>query len=198
MCKRENVPAGPAITPWDLNTRETRSVALNVFEKFLARFAGAYRQDRFRLARQHFAQTAITMCSIKWRNRALSSLIRWICGFTLARPALDALLPRVDLRILNDSEAREMTKENSLIKAGPESIRGFGPSLRRDQERRAWCAAIWRGRRILQLRCLSAGRHSRAELGRGHLRRGGIAGYLAGKVKDEVRFPASARRHDLR
>jgi len=30
------------------------------------------------------------------------------------------LLPRVDLLILNDSEAREMTKETSLIKAGRE------------------------------------------------------------------------------
>ncbi len=34
------------------------------------------------------------------------------------RQDLDALLPRVDLLILNDSEAREMTGETSLIKAG--------------------------------------------------------------------------------
>ena len=34
------------------------------------------------------------------------------------RADLDALLPRVDLLILNDSEARELTKETSLIKAG--------------------------------------------------------------------------------
>src|SRR5436309_15726447 len=35
-----------------------------------------------------------------------------------ARPDLDALLQRVNLLILNDSEAREITKETSLIKAG--------------------------------------------------------------------------------
>ncbi len=42
------------------------------------------------------------------------------------RADLDALLPRIDLLILNDSEAREMTKETSLIKAG-RRIRKFGP-----------------------------------------------------------------------
>src|SRR5207237_95397 len=43
------------------------------------------------------------------------------------RADLDALLPRIDLLILNDSEAREMTKETSLIKAG-RRIRKLGPS----------------------------------------------------------------------
>jgi sugar/nucleoside kinase (ribokinase family) len=42
------------------------------------------------------------------------------------RADLDALLPRVDLLILNDSEARELTKETSLIKAG-RKIRAAGP-----------------------------------------------------------------------
>ena len=36
------------------------------------------------------------------------------------------MLPRVDLLILNDSEARELTKETSLIKAG-RKIRKVGP-----------------------------------------------------------------------
>jgi len=42
-----------------------------------------------------------------------------------ARPDLDKLIPRVDLLILNDSEARQMTKETSLIKAG-RAIRDMG------------------------------------------------------------------------
>src|SRR5207237_4829188 len=42
------------------------------------------------------------------------------------RTDLNALLPRVDLLILNDSEAREMTKETSLIRAG-RKVRTFGP-----------------------------------------------------------------------
>jgi hypothetical protein len=42
----------------------------------------------------------------------------WI---NIARPALLDLLKRVDLLILNDSEARELTKETSLIKAGKKS-----------------------------------------------------------------------------
>ena len=44
-----------------------------------------------------------------------------------ARSDLDALLRRVDLLILNDSEAREMTKETSLIKAG-RRIQKMGPA----------------------------------------------------------------------
>src|SRR5437899_12489720 len=44
-----------------------------------------------------------------------------------ARGDLDALLRRVDLLILNDSEAREMTKETSLIKAG-RRIQKMGPA----------------------------------------------------------------------
>src|SRR5262249_59121913 len=43
------------------------------------------------------------------------------------RSDLDALLRRVDLLILNDSEAREMTNETSLIKAG-RRIQKMGPA----------------------------------------------------------------------
>ena len=49
------------------------------------------------------------------------------------RTDLDALLPRVDLLILNDSEARQMTKETSLIKAG-RKIRKAGPALCRHEK----------------------------------------------------------------
>ena len=51
----------------------------------------------------------------------------------IARPELDALLPRVDLLILNDSEAREMTKETSLIKAG-RKIRGSARATSRSRK----------------------------------------------------------------
>ena len=42
------------------------------------------------------------------------------------RKDLDALLPRIDLLILNDSEARQMTGDTSLIRAG-RAIRRIGP-----------------------------------------------------------------------
>ena len=59
------------------------------------------------------------------------------------RTDLDALLPRVDLLILNDSEARQMTKETSLIRAG-RRIRRMRPALCRGKERRTRRAAFRR------------------------------------------------------
>ncbi len=50
------------------------------------------------------------------------------------KPALLDLLKRVDLLVLNDSEARQLTSETSLIKAGPRSdpatAHGLLPSKR--------------------------------------------------------------------
>jgi sugar/nucleoside kinase (ribokinase family) len=66
------------------------------------------------------------MSSTRCAGRALSSPTRWIFGSKPTRKDLDALLPRIDLLILNDSEAREMTKDTSLIRAG-RSIRRMGP-----------------------------------------------------------------------
>ena len=47
------------------------------------------------------------------------------------RRDLDALLPRIDLLILNDSEARQMTGDTSLIRAG-RAIRRIGPEVCRE------------------------------------------------------------------
>jgi sugar/nucleoside kinase (ribokinase family) len=47
----------------------------------------------------------------------------WI---NIANDDLRALLPRVDLLVLNDSEARQFTQETSLIRAGRQ-IRALGP-----------------------------------------------------------------------
>ena len=44
---------------WDLNTRETRSVALNVFEKFSPELPANYRATPFCFAGKHRAKIAI-------------------------------------------------------------------------------------------------------------------------------------------
>src|SRR5438128_7586125 len=110
---------------WDLNTRETRSVALNVFENFQPKLPESYRKSDFVL----LANIAPTLQAHvldqmeKPRFVVADTMDLWI---ETTRADLDALLSRVDLLILNDSEAREMTKETSLIKAG-RRIRKFGP-----------------------------------------------------------------------
>jgi sugar/nucleoside kinase (ribokinase family) len=92
------------------------------------------------------------------------------------RADLDALLPRVDLLILNDSEARELTKETSLIKAG-RKIRKGGPKY----------VAIKKGEHGALLfgedQFFSCGAYPLEDIhdptGAGDTFAGGMAGYLA-------------------
>jgi sugar/nucleoside kinase (ribokinase family) len=108
----------------------------------------------------------------------------------IARPALDALLPRVDLLILNESEARQMTKETSLIKAG-RRIRGMGPRY----------VAIKKGEHGALLfgegEFFSCGAYPLEDIhdptGAGDSFAGGTAGFLAGNITDKVTF-ADLRR----
>jgi sugar/nucleoside kinase (ribokinase family) len=110
---------------WDMNTRETRSVALNVFEHFRPALPESYRETDFVLLAN--IAPALQSHVLDQMKRPLfvvaDTMDLWI---ETTRADLDALLPRVDLLILNDSEARELTKETSLIKAG-RKIRKDGP-----------------------------------------------------------------------
>jgi sugar/nucleoside kinase (ribokinase family) len=110
---------------WDMNTRETRSVALNVFEQFRPDLPKNYRETDFVLLAN--IAPALQTHVLDQMKRPLfvvaDTMDLWI---ETTRADLDALLPRVDLLILNDSEARELTKETSLIKAGRKIRRG-GP-----------------------------------------------------------------------
>ncbi|HVF71756.1 MAG TPA: PfkB family carbohydrate kinase [Chthoniobacterales bacterium] len=110
---------------WDMNTRETRSVALNVFEHFRPELPERYRETDFvLLANIAPALQSHVLDQMKQpRFVVADTMDLWI---ETTRADLDALLPRVDLLILNDSEARELTKETSLIKAG-RKIRKAGP-----------------------------------------------------------------------
>src|SRR4051794_21112894 len=110
---------------WDLNTRETRSVALNVFETFKPALPETYRQTDFVLLANIAPSLQSHVLDQMERPRFIvaDTMDLWI---QTTRKDLDALLSRVDLLILNDSEAREITKETSLIKAG-RKIRTFGP-----------------------------------------------------------------------
>jgi sugar/nucleoside kinase (ribokinase family) len=110
---------------WDMNTRETRSVALNVFEYFRPDLPDSYRETDFVLLANIAPALQSHVLDQMKRPRFIvaDTMDLWI---ETTRADLDALLPRVDLLILNDSEARELTKETSLIKAG-RKIRKIGP-----------------------------------------------------------------------
>src|SRR5438874_1013487 len=110
---------------WDLNTRETRSIALNVFETFKPKLPAHFRQTPFVLLANIAPKLQSHVLDQMERPRFVvaDTMDLWI---ETTRADLDALLKRIDLLILNDSEAREITKETSLIRAG-RKIRGFGP-----------------------------------------------------------------------
>jgi sugar/nucleoside kinase (ribokinase family) len=165
---------------WDLNTRETRSIALNVFEHFKPALPKSYRQTDFVLLANiaPSLQTHVLNQMERPRFIVADTMDLWI---ETARPDLDALLRRIDLLILNDSEAREITKETSLIKAG-RRIRKMGPRY----------VAIKKGEHGALLfgeadQFFSCGAYPLEDIhdptGAGDTFAGGMSGYLAGTVK---------------
>src|SRR3977135_2908462 len=164
---------------WELKTRETRSIALNVFEHFKPALPDSYRQTDFVLLANiaPSLQSHVLDQMEKPRFVVADTMDLWI---ETTRKDLDALLPRVDLLILNDSEARQMTKETSLIKAG----RGL-------RKRGHTSVAIKKGEHGALLfgedDFFSCGAYPLEDIhdptGAGDTFAGGIAGYLAGTVE---------------
>jgi sugar/nucleoside kinase (ribokinase family) len=165
---------------WDLNARLTRSIDLNVFKDFKPELPETYRQTDFVLLANiaPSLQTHVLDQMERPRFVVADTMDLWI---ETARGDLDALLRRVDLLILNDSEAREMTKETSLIKAG-RRIQKMGPAH----------VAIKKGEHGALLfgegdRFFSCGAYPLEDIhdptGAGDTFAGGMAGYLAGTVK---------------
>jgi len=112
---------------WDMNTRETRSVALNVFETFSPALPDHFKSSDFVLLANIAPDLQLQVLDQMEKPKFViaDTMDLWI---NIAQPALLALLKRVDMLILNDSEARELTKETSLIKAG-KKIQSLGPRI---------------------------------------------------------------------
>ena len=173
---------------WDMNTRETRSVALNVFEHFRPELPAAFKTTDFVLLANiaPALQAHVLDQMEKPRFVVADTMDLWI---EIARADLDALLPRVDLLILNDSEARQMTAETSLIKAG-KKIRQAGPKY----------VAIKKGEHGALLfgedEFFSCGAYPLEDIhdptGAGDTFAGGMAGYLAA-TKGDLNFAAFRR-----
>ena len=109
----------------DMNVRETRSVALNVFEHFTPHLPENYRQTPYVLLANiaPSLQSHVLDQMARPRFVVADTMDLWI---TVAKQDLMNLLARVDLLILNDSEAKMLTGETNLIRAA-ETIRGYGP-----------------------------------------------------------------------
>ncbi len=111
---------------WDMNTRETRSVALNVFEHFTPTLPEAFKSTPIILLAniapdlQHHVLDQVSGP----RFVIADTMDLWI---NIAKESLVRLLARVDMLILNDGEARQLTGQTSLIRAGRE-LQAMGPA----------------------------------------------------------------------
>jgi len=110
---------------WDMNRRRTRSVCLNVFEKFQPTLPEQYRTTPHVVLANISPQLQMHVLA-QMRQPAFivaDTMDLWI---QTQRDALLALLRKIDCLVLNESEARELTTETSLIKAGRKILR-LGP-----------------------------------------------------------------------
>ncbi len=173
----------------DMNMRETRSVALNVFEHFTPHLPETYRQTPYVLLANIAPSLQSSVLDQMTRPRlvVVDTMDLWI---TIAKDDLMALLKRVDMLILNDSEAKLLTGETNLIRAA-RMIQGYGPAY----------VAIKKG----EHGCLLFGDPARDEFfscpafpladlhdptGAGDCFAGGLIGHLAQKNTPEATFEA--------
>ena len=109
----------------DMNQRQTLSVALNVFEHFNPTLPETYRQTPYVLLGNiaPSLQNSVLDQIVKPRFVVADTMDLWI---TVARHDLEHLLKRIDMVVLNDSEAKLLTDNTNLIKAAHQ-IRKMGP-----------------------------------------------------------------------
>ena len=112
----------------DLNTRETLDTQLNVFSDFSPTLADVHRRsDYVFLANIDPELQTSVLDQMQERPKvvALDSMNFWIDG---RRSDLDAVVKRVDILFLDESEARSYSGESNLVKAA-KRIQEAGPRV---------------------------------------------------------------------
>jgi len=109
----------------NMNNRKTLSVALNVFEKFQPKLPESYRTTPYVLLGNIAPSLQRSVCQQVRKPKFVvaDTMDLWI---SMARADLLELLKEVDMLILNDSEARQLTEEDNVIRAG-RKIATLGP-----------------------------------------------------------------------
>ena len=109
----------------NMNNRKTLSVALNVFEKFQPKLPESYRETPYVLLGNIAPSLQRMVCKqiCKPKFIVADTMDLWI---GMARADLLELLKEVDMLILNDSEAKQLTEEDNLIRAGKKIV-AYGP-----------------------------------------------------------------------
>ncbi len=172
---------------WDLNTRETRSIALNVFEHFSPVLPENYKDTPIVLLAniapelQHHVLDQVRLP----RFVIADTMDLWI---NIAKDRLVELLARVHMLILNDGEARQLTGETSLIRAG-NMLRGMGPEYVAVKKGEHGCLLFGPDGQFFSCPAYPL-EDIHDPTGAGDTFAGGLAGYLAKADGGEVTFDA--------
>jgi sugar/nucleoside kinase (ribokinase family) len=113
---------------WDLNEAKTLETQLNVFADFHPELPEPYRgTPHLFLGNIHPGLQLDVVRQMKTRPRwiAMDTMNYWIRDY---REELGKTLREVDILLVNDAEARELTHEHSLLKAY-RKIRDMGPRI---------------------------------------------------------------------
>lgn len=171
----------------DMNSRETISTDLNVFENFTPTLPEAYRRTNFVLLGNIAPDLQLHVLDQLEAPKFIvaDTMNLWI---SIARPRLMQLLSRINMLLLNDSEAREITGETSLIKAG-RRLREMGPAYVAIKKGEHGCLLFGNGKFFSCPAFPLEDIHD--PTGAGDAFAGGLAGYLAQKAdsgKTEIDF----------
>jgi sugar/nucleoside kinase (ribokinase family) len=110
----------------DMNSRDTLVTSLNVLEHFNPVIPESYQDCKYLLLGNLTPKIQLSVLE-RLRNRpkfiAMDTMNLWI---DIALDDLKAVLLKIDMLIVNDEEARQLTKEYSLVKAA-KRILAMGP-----------------------------------------------------------------------
>jgi cytidine kinase len=169
---------------WDMNLRKTLSVELNVFETFSPNLPESYKRTPIVLLgnispslQKHVLEQVEAPKFV-----IADTMDLWI---TTTRNELLDLLKTIDLLVLNDSEARQLTEETSLVKAAY-NILHLGPEYVAIKKGEHGCLLLSKDR------FFSCGAYPLEDIhdptGAGDTFAGGFAGYLASLNKETFDF----------
>jgi cytidine kinase len=168
----------------NMNNRRTLSVALNVFEKFQPKLPEAYREIPYVLLGNIAPSLQRSVCE-QVRNPKFvvaDTMDLWI---GMARTDLLELLKEVDMLILNDSEAKQLTEEDNLIRAG-RKIATMGPKYVAVKKGEHGCLLFGRDGEFFSTGAFPL-ESIHDPTGAGDCFAGGVIGHLA--RTDDISFP---------
>lgn len=168
----------------DLNKRQTLLVELNVFDTFDPKLPAAYRTDPIILLGNisPTLQSHVLDQVEQPRFVIADTMDLWIAT---TRPELMELLKRIDLLVLNDGEARQLTEEEALLKAA-RRILTLGPKYVAIKKGEHGCL-LFSNTEYFSCAAFPL-EEIRDPTGAGDTFAGGFAGYLASLGKERFEF----------